>query len=1199
MKKNGTRFCMLSKYLIARSLHIGVASGLMFIATIVMEASAGPLVLSKEPLYTGVDVKPNVLFLIDDSRSMYFQVSMTPEAKAVAATIINEVGGFFNEYGGAGFWDRIGNFEIDLTPNDLEQYLELCVGYNALAFDPSVDYGTWVGYGDANVVNMLKNPRNASAGTTPFATAHYVDWIEVEGVGTPGVYDFGECGASRTVNGGGVVQYNYDVARIHAASDLPSAEKKQDYANWYTYHRSRDLLFKTALSTVFENLQTRAGLATINANAGFGWGVEMKNVDNLSDPTDTTLAQNKAALLSTLYSVSDSDFARYTPLRRALENAGRYFLGDYNNYDVQTGFVTASGQPQDPVLSEAEGGACQQNHTILATDGYRSEYTSTNYMDGTYGNADAENPDNPYDGGLYGDTVSNTLGDIAMHFYKNDLRPTLPNRVNANNPTDDTNPDTNTAQHMVTHTLSFGISGNIGGPPPLGGWEGGEAWPTVITNESPETLDDLIHAAFNGRGEYLSAQNITSLQDSLSSVIDTIKQSVEGTGAAVGFNSTSIAEGAVLYQGKFNSSQWSGELHAFDYSTGRLGRATWEANERLETLLETRDRKIVTFNGSAGVPFVAPSDYANPNVVNGDLSAAQIADLLVDGPSNAGGKQAYLEDIIEHLRADGDGTYNATRSFREKEGVLGDIVHSSPQYVGKPSAGYPNYIESSSAPYSDFVSSKENRVPMIYVGANDGMLHGFRADTGMEVFGYIPQDIFSASASEGLHRLANPNYTHLPYVDATPTTADVYVNGGWKTYMVGGLGAGGKSVYVLDVTNPAGISTEGAMASNVVVAEFTDSTLGYTFSRPRIAKMNDGEWVAIFGNGYNNSTDGEAYLYILYLDGSGPNNVTHQKIGPLGRGALGAVVNGDCGIAGSDCNGLSSPTLLDLNGDSKVDRVFAGDLQGNMWAFDFTQYDTGNNYIEPVVAHRDVSDYGVPLFSACRGAKPTTGYCADGDRQSITHKPVVVAHERETSQSTEPNLLVLFGTGRYLASVDVTDTAVQSFYGVWDAGESQGEVRQTQLVPQTVGDASGGDGRRKITSTTDVDYTVGNEFRVGANYGWYLNLPMSKERVVIDPAIAGNLVLFVTTTPLNDVCNRAGTGSLMAVDLFSGGQPPFHVFPGEASDVSSVPITALPGGMVILDDSIIISDSDANINSYEGYFEPKRPSRRSAWSIRK
>ncbi|WP_075186690.1 pilus assembly protein [Teredinibacter haidensis] len=1176
---------------------LGVVLGFVsaFLSLAVVQVSAGPLLLSRDPLFVGSNIQPNVLFLIDDSRSMYFQVSMTKGAKALSDwfKIYGPYYTGFNEYGGNG--DSMAqDFEIAIVPGNIEQYLELCPGYNALAYNPNVTYTPWETMPNASYPFAAKNPGDSAAGDMDLSSAKYVEWNDSIYTGTIGDYDFGECGVYFSGYGSG---YTYD------SSKLISAENTQNYANWYTYHRSRDFLFKRALSNIFKGLQTRAGLATINANADLGWGVEMEDVDNLTYPAGVQ-NENKDKLMTALFKISSSDSTRYTPLRRALENAGRYYLADYTNFPVQEGFVTGAGQPADPILSAAAGGSCQQNHTILATDGYRAEYGAKgNKPRGLlnddakipwYGNMD-QNSVNVFDGGLYEDTVSDTLADIAMYFYKTDLRPLMDAKVKVRNPEGDLNPDENEQQHMVTHTLSFGVYGNLTAPPP---WSDvGEVWPTSIFDDTPETLDDLIHAAFNGRGEYLSASNITSLESSLDAVMKSIANMAGGTGAAVGFNSTSISSGSMLYQGKFSNSPWTGDLFAYDFTSGKIteGSEKWEAGRALDARVSAR--KIVTYNGYKGTAFKAPGDYMSLAPSTGGLNSYQVNDLLKGGVVDSDKKQAYIEDIVEYLRAEGDGSnkfpLGSFPDFRVRTTLLGDIVHSSPQYVGVPSADYAANIEST--PYSVFVDENKDREPILYVGANDGMLHGFLASSGEEVFAYIPQAVFSSKPKEGLHWLADTDYSHMPYVDSTPSTADVFVDGSWKTYLAGGLGAGGKAVYVLDITDPAAILSEDSLASKVVVTEFADKYLGYTFSRPRIGKLNDGEWVAIFGNGYNNAADGEAYLYVLYLDGSGPGGATHKKIGPLGGGALGSVAGGDCAAAGSDCNGLSSPSLLDLDGNSTIDRVYAGDLQGNMWAFDFFSGDIKTiSPTVPVVAHQNLGK-DVPLFSACRGSKPGAGYCSDGDRQPITSKPVVVAHPAKSAAGTDPNLIVIFGTGRFLSTADLSDTNTQSFYGVWDAGEMNGELRPGHLTEQAISDASSGAGRE--LSTNSVGYTVGGLLKVGANFGWHINFPVRKERVVIDPTVAGTLATFVTTIPTEGDCERQGDGYLMAVDLLSGGQPLFHVFPDNKPDLSGVAVGALPGGMVLLDDNIIISDSAAKITQVKANYDHPRPNRRSAWSI--
>jgi len=229
------------------------------------------------------------------------------------------------------------------------------------------------------------------------------------------------------------------------------------------------------------------------------------------------------------------------------------------------------------------------------------------------------------------------------------------------------------------------------------------------------------------------------------------------------------------------------------------------------------------------------------------------------------------------------------------------------------------------------------------LGANDGMLHAFNGNNGQELFAYIPGVLFSGDEGKGLHALADPDYIHRPYVDSTATSGDIVVeNSGvksWATYLVGGLGAGGKGIYVLDVTDPGSLTTDAQFAA-LVKREFTHANLGYTLGRPQIGKLNNGKWAAIFGNGYNNTGHGQASLFILYLDVDSTDPSVYSVEIATGVGSVAsapvldafgaAVLDGDgnavteasCDLNASDCNGLSAPTILDLNSDGTIDRVY-------------------------------------------------------------------------------------------------------------------------------------------------------------------------------------------------------------------------------------------------------------------------------------
>jgi type IV pilus assembly protein PilY1 len=179
--------------------------------------------------------------------------------------------------------------------------------------------------------------------------------------------------------------------------------------------------------------------------------------------------------------------------------------------------------------------------------------------------------------------------------------------------------------------------------------------------------------------------------------------------------------------------------------------------------------------------------------------------------------------------------------YRDRSHRLGDIVHSDPQYVGWP----PFYYTLSG--YQAFAQANVNRPGMIYVGGNDGMLHGFRESDGEELIAYVPNKVIGK-----LNRLTYTYYDHDFYVNGSPIYGDVTLNGTWRSVLIGGLREGGQGVYALDITDPENFSTSD------VLWEFTDeddADLGNVFSDVQIRKMANGKWAAVFTSGYNNTNE--------------------------------------------------------------------------------------------------------------------------------------------------------------------------------------------------------------------------------------------------------------------------------------------------------------------------------------------------------
>jgi type IV pilus assembly protein PilY1 len=445
-------------------------------------------------------------------------------------------------------------------------------------------------------------------------------------------------------------------------------------------------------------------------------------------------------------------------------------------------------------------------------------------------------------------------------------------------------------------------------------------------------------------------------------------------------------------------------------------------------------------------------------------------------------------------------------------------------------------VRPSEVAYAAFVEAKAGIPPIIYAGANDGMLHAFCAanpndpesscpagiEPGEELFAYIPQAVYG-----NLSALTDPLYAHRYYVDGQISVADAYLGGAWGTYLVGALGAGGKGIYALDVSDPVNF------AAADVKWEFTDAdNLGLTFGKPQIARIaidNWGErWGVIFGNGYNSTSD-RAYLFVVDLaDGT-----------PVAEIAAGNEA----------ANGLSTPYLHDSNGDTVVDAVYAGDLRGNLWKF----VNTGGTW--------SLGNGGQPLFTA---------RSAQNEIQPITAQPVVSAH---------PNggVLVYFGTGSYLTACDIGDPVnctgtyddQQAFYAIWDNGEV-GTVARAKLERYSI-----------LTETPAFGYQVRTTSEGTINWqedrGWYLDLPRtpnSPAERIVSPAIVleftaasvPDRILFVTNTPSSDPCTMGGTSWLMELALVTGGRPASPIFDLDKSgsfDSNDKVGDAAPSGVAI------------------------------------
>lgn len=525
----------------------------------------------------------------------------------------------------------------------------------------------------------------------------------------------------------------------------------------------------------------------------------------------------------------------------------------------------------------------------------------------------------------------------------------------------------------------------------------------VDVADNPEAAHALTAMAVAGGTGSASATGYfpaTSPQDLVTDLqlILTSISNQNGAGSSAAINSTSLNTTSQLYQATFNpgpstGDAWIGDLQEIGITANGViaTTATWSAQTQLDAV---GSRHIATWDAYHKNSPTSPVTPAAVDFTWSNLSATLQAELQ---PSDTKGSLR-----LDYLR----GSHTAEKSnggtFRDRQHLLGDIVNSSPAYVGPPNGSYGDVS------YSSFVIAQAAREPMIYVGANDGMLHGVDAANGNELMGFIPGSVFG-----NLYKLSDPLYYfhHQYFVDGSPDVQDVMLSdGAWHTLLVGGENAGGNSIYAMDVTDPAAFTSDSAVAS-AVKWEFTDTDMGLSYSAPIIVRSNavtvtDGSsgaavngFAVLFGNGYNSSSERPIFYAVDASTGA-----VLRKIDLCGAAG---VPPGACNS--SVANGLSSMVAANSSGVLGIpqDMAYAGDLQGNLWAIN--------------MANANPALWTVKLLFQARDPS--------GNDQPITTKPSLTLNPHFPD---ELGLMVYFGTGRFIATGDLTTTGVQTFYGIWD-----------------------------------------------------------------------------------------------------------------------------------------------------------------------
>ncbi|MDN3517455.1 PilC/PilY family type IV pilus protein [Aquisalimonas lutea] len=1049
--------------------------------------------LSDVPLTVNNRVAPNVFFELDDSGSMDFEMLMTPYWHYCAydpdAPDASGNWDCDNDKITTGRWEAHYNNRnysyIYLFENSDNVYGNNCTQWsgngnartcgdsfverdwrtrssslNVTWFDPGFNYQPWPGHDDADFDSARSNPAE-SGNERDLDGFVWYEWIDDKGYsgdrprrGTNenmtdsanGEVDLWDTRIRHEVDGDTVRReritssYNGDdletsTETLTSITGTQAETLKQNIANWYQYHRRRMFVAKNAIADVIET------------SPGYRYGLSVLNNDHelfveVPEESQGDFSTHDQQLREELYAFDQPNEG--TPLRQALENVGEYYDGNRSG-------------TRDPIVE-----ACQKNFTVLFSDGYWNQ---------SFGGVGDED----------GDGHSNTLADVAKEYYNRDLS-NLPNEV----PPDEF--DDATHQHMNTFTVAFGVEGILedtdddGWPNPE--LDDGDDWgnPTNVGDEAPEKIDDLWHAAWNARGTYVSARTPQQVIEGLRKALGNISARTSTSSSAT-TNSTSLDADTKAYQARFDSGDWTGELLAYELNEdGTVGEELWEAGE----LIDGSDRNILSVNTSGDTVFENGIDFTEWN----DLSTGQ-QDALNQDPN--GGTDGRGEERLAYLAGDQSEEGQSAGDFRVRNSLLGDIVDSNPLFVGAQDYGYSTLADDEGGDtYFSFRNGNESRRPMLYVGANDGMLHGFDADTGQEVFSYVPGGVF-----DNLNQLTDQDYDHQYYVNASPNAGDAFTNSSWSTILLGATGHGGNSVFALDVTNP------NDMGPDDVLWEFSHEDMGRTIGQPKLGRMENGDWVAVFGNGYNSDSH-QAKLYIVNLE----DPTDYQVLEP-----------DDAGSA-ADPNGMAAPFIADLNGNGNIDTIYAGDLHGRMWKFDVSD-DSANNPDWSVAYNQ--GNNNLPLFEA---------ESASGERQPITTEPEVTLDERG-------DVYVLFGTGKYIEEEDTTsgaDPRVETLYGVKD--ESGGTVDRNSLTEQTIVEQLVQSGTR---------YRIVSENQVASNdEGWFLDLVYDGnnlgERVIFNPQLRRGRLVVTTVIPSDNPCSVGGQSWRMDLNPFSGARLEYSVY---------------------------------------------------------
>ena len=1060
----------------------------------------------------------------------------------------------------------------------------------------------------------------------------------------------------------------------------------QNVANWFSYYRTRMLMTKTGLMNAFLNVNAkyRVGFGSINGNGkskitGAAYAVSGAWTDPGASMPYITFddsysnsdgsggnASNRLAIVQP-YGVGTnpkSQKAKFwtwlanqspaggTPLRKALAAAGEYYktAQPWQTMANDPGYTTGSTTPF----------TCRAAFTILTTDGFwngdppgTADMANAASVDGSVNTVPAGRTVtkytavDPYQGGAVAGGAEPSLADVATYYWENDLNSSLANEVSV------TTSDPASWQHMTTYTIGLGVKPSgilpLAGSPADGwvsqifGWANGGAaitgfgWPAPAS-DTINNIADLAHAALNGHGDFFNVNNPADLANAFSKIsADAAARSTGPTPTAV--NASVLSVGAASFRTGYTTGVWSSTFDQVTLKTdGSVDAQLWGVGGA---------------DGKLNAAFHSPSTYTNRKVYTGSIKTSTFTGYVFNAANASNldtteltGLQTpalsltdtndTLANRINYLLGDNS---NEGTTYRGRTNILGAILHAEPVYVAGATGNYrdswptfgsytPPEDVTGAQTFATFVSDQATRAGMVYLGANDGMLHAFNApvpqclapatiDTdgnctaytfpsganeGQEAWSFVPRAVYA-----NLGNLTNKSdFQFLPTVDATPVPRDVFFSSDskWHTLLAGGVGMGGRGVYGLDITDPSAFSASKVLwefdadmtpdsSCTAVQGDVVDTgigcrgtDLGYTVAQPNVGRLSNGHWVVLVPNGYfpdcgtpdfPTSTNASCAAIAAQApkDASG-NPYSALFVLDAQTGKVIAELKTPA-ITGVTSFGLSKPVMGDYNSDQVDDVAFAGDVQGNLWRFDMSSTDPTKWAVTLVYKGLTVGGH--------QGVQP------------ITTMP------RLFPDPTTNRFMVLFGTGKYLGTGDNSDSTVQSIIAVRDVAGTT--YSQTDLQPQYLHEtvipaflpdgvtpnpaANAGASLRCITGSATNNCTTDINTVASSAGGWFVNLTTTTsdgttrnnagERVVVNPAaiFASNTVIFetlITGGANSDACNPTTEGAIFALNALTGGSGGVSSLGGQlivggrisnARTSGSLPaVSALGGGKVYL-----------------------------------